>query len=228
MSEKILELKDAVLAYNKDYCALNYVNVAFSKGEKVAVVGGYGSGKTSFLRVFAGLEKLKSGECLINGREVAKVDFAHDISLGFLSSIPIFFERRTVFDNLSWALKVRGVEKDKRAELVNQVLTECEISSLADKKAKQLTPVERRIVQISRLMLRPLDVLLCDELFDVFEAEARKTIDKVFSKLLSKPNSDKVVIFACENAEPYKNYVDKVYTMELGDIKEEEKSDAKL
>ncbi len=228
MAEIVLELKDATLAYNKDYCALNQVNVAFAKGDKVAIVGGYGSGKTSFLRVFAGLEKLKSGECLINGREVGKVDFAHDISLGFLSSAPIFFENRTVLSNLCWALKVRGVEKEKRAELAHKVLTECEVDHLADKKAKQLTPVERRIVQIARLMLRPLDVLLCDELFDVFETEARKIIDKVFSKLLLKPNENKVIIFSCENVEPYKSYVDKVYTMELGDIKQEEKSGAKL
>jgi len=222
MSEKVLELKNATLAYNKDYCALNQVCVAFESGEKVAIVGNYGSGKTSLLRIFAGLEKLKSGECLIKGREVAKVDFAQDISLGFLSSAPIFFENKTVLDNLCWTLKVRGIEKEKRPELANKVLLECGVENLSDKKAKHLNPVERRIVQIARLMLRPIDILLCDEVFDCFETDAQKQVKVVFDKLLKAPNEDKVVLFSCSTIEPYKTYVDKVYTMELGDIKQEE------
>ncbi len=226
--ENILQLKDATLAYNKDYCALNHVNVTFTKGEKVAIVGNYGSGKTSLLRVFAGLEKLKSGECLVCGREVSKVDFAHDVALGFLSSTPIFFENKTIMDNLSWALKIRCIEKEARPNKVEAVLAECGISSLTSKKAKFLTPVERRLAQIARLMLRQTDILLCDELVDVFEAEAQKIIAPVFNKLLTKPNENKLVLFACSNVEPYSSYIDKVYTMELGDLKLEEKSDSNL
>jgi len=229
MQEKVLELRNATLAYNKDYCALNMVNAEFYKGERVAIVGSYGSGKTSLLRVFAGLEKLKSGECLINGRDVSKTDFSHDISLGLLSSDPIFFENKTVLDNLCWALKVRGVEKDQRVAASEKVLADCGISGLATQKAKQLSPVDRRILQIARLLLRPIDVLLCDELFERFDSEERKSISSVFSQLLSAPQGNKLVLFACSDLAPYKSYITKSYVMELGDLRlEENSSDAKL
>ena len=214
--DTVVQLKEATLAYNKDYCALCSVDLALKPGDRIAVEGEYGCGKTSLLRVIAGLEQLKKGECLLNGRVVNQVDFAHDISLGFLSREPVFFEYKTVRSNLEWVLKSRGVVKSERESLVQKVMDEAELGHLLDKKIRWLSKVEKRLVQIARLMLRPIDILLCDEILEEFDTVAQNSIIKLLKLLLDRAREKCVVIFACTNAKLYHDFAPKVYNLKYG------------
>ena len=80
----MIKIENLFLAYNKEYYALYDINLEFQKGDKVALVGEEGSGKTSLLRAVAGLEKIAKGNILINNVPVQKIDFAHDISVGYV------------------------------------------------------------------------------------------------------------------------------------------------
>jgi ABC-type multidrug transport system ATPase subunit len=156
---------------------------------------------------------------LLKGRAVAKVDFANDISLGFLSRDPVFFEYRTVKNNFIWILKSRGVAKEERETIAMRALDEMGLGALADKKIRWLTKVEKRMVQIARLMLRPIEVLLCDEVLEEFDTVDQKSIINVLKILLQK-SKDCVVIFACTDAKLYHDFAPKVYYLKYGTLSE--------
>lgn len=216
----MIVLKNVVVAYSKDYNALMNVNLAVKNGERIAIIGNEGAGKTALLRLIAGLEVLKSGEVYIRDMPVSKVDFSTRVNLGYITQAPVFFERKTVFDNLAWVLKNRKVPKREWETRVRAVLDEFELSYLADLKMGTLSRLERRQVQIARLALRPIEILLCDDVFDDPDAEIVKQTKKCLQILLAKEPIQKTIIFASENEQVVSDLVEKVYYLSGGCLSE--------
>lgn len=221
----MIELKNIYLGYNKEYYALFDINLKVENGEKIALVGDEGSGKTSLLRLIAGLEKQQKGEVYIDNTPINKVDFKSGVSLGYMSSKAVFFENKTVFKNLTWILKVHQIDKSVWEEKVEAVLEEFGILHLKDERVGRLCRSDRRLVQIARLALRPLDILLCD---DIEISNDDKTTSKVVSalkKLISKDKKDKIVIIACSDLKTFENFVDRSTKIVSGSIQLEDKSE---
>ena len=221
----MIELKNVYLGYNKEYYALFDINLKFQKGDRAVLVGENGSGKTSLLRVIAGLEKVQKGEIYIDNTPLKNVDFAKDVALGYLSSKAIFYENKTVLKNLMWALKIRGEDKDIQEKKALEVLKDYNIEHLKDEKVGRLCKSDRRLVQIARLALRPLDILLCDE-FDL--QEDNKITEELINaqkKLINADHKDKIVIIACENVSHFKDIINREIKMVSGSIEKENKSE---
>ena len=222
MADFVIELKDIKLAYNKDYCALFDINLALKKGDRIAIIGETGSGKTALLRLIAGLEKQKSGECLIKGIPVHKVNFATDVSLGYLSTKAVFFERKSVYSNLLWALKVHKVAKAEREERVNAVLKEFDIEALKKEKVKNLCGSDRRLVQIARMALRPLEIVLCDDVLSEYDADTVVRIKKALNILFDSAPKDKIIIMAGQTEESCKDFVKEYRYLKSGSFVEKQ------
>lgn len=223
----MIELKNVYLGYNKEYYALFDINLKFQKGDRAIIVGENGSGKTSLLRVIAGLENVQKGEVYIDNTPLKNIDFSKDVSLGYLSSKPIFYENKTVLKNLMWALKIRGEEKEKQEEKALAVLKEYDIEHLKDEKVGRLCKSDRRLVQIARLALRPLDILLCDE-FDLQDnTQITEDMIKAQKKLIDAEHKDKIVIIACENVGCFKDIINREIKMVSGSIEKENESEQK-
>ncbi len=214
----MIVLKNATVAYSKDYDALLGVNLTINSGERIGIVGEAGSGKTALLRVIAGLENLKCGSVYINDVPLKKINFLTDVSLGYITTKATFFERKTVYYNLAWILKTRKVPKREREAKVRAVLDEFEISYLADMKVNSLSPLERRQVQIARLALRPIDILLCDEIFDGKDEDLQKQVKKSLMTLINKDPKDKIVVISSEDEKLISDLVGKIYHIDGGSI----------
>ena len=205
----MIKIENLFLAYNKEYYALYDINLEFNKGDRVALVGEEGSGKTSLLRAIAGLEKISKGDILINDVPVQKIDFAHDISMGYVSRKPVLFENRSVKKNLEWALKIRGVDKNEWQMHIDRVLNMFDIQKLKNERVSTLCRSDKRLVQFARLALRPLDILLVDEM-DVDKDNAFcNTINDSIKKLVDADPADKIVIMVCENDSQCPQYITK-------------------
>lgn len=221
----MIVLKNVVVAYSKDYNALMNVNLRVPSGARVAIIGSEGAGKTALLRTIAGLEIPKKGEVYIHDTPIAKVDFATHVNLGYITQAPVFFERKTVYQNLAWVLKNRKVPRVERESRVRAVLDEFELSYLADLKICSLSRLERRQVQIARLALRSLDILLCDDIFGDPDSEVVKQTKKCLQILLDKDSQQKTVIFAAEERGVVEEFADKVYYLSGGCLSESENED---
>ncbi len=214
----MIKIENLFLAYNKEYYALYDINLEFNKGDRVALVGEEGSGKTSLLRAIAGLEKISKGDILINDVPVQKIDFAHDISMGYVSRKPVLFENRSVKKNLEWALKIRGVDKNEWQMHIDRVLNMFDIQKLKNERVSTLCRSDKRLVQFARLALRPLDILLVDEM-DVDKDNAFcNTINDSIKKLVDADPADKIVIMVCENDSQCPQYITKKIHLKLGSI----------
>ncbi len=214
----MIKIENLYLAYNKEYYALYDINLVINKGDRVAFIGPEGSGKTTLIRAIAGLEKISKGDILINDVSVKKIDFSHDLSLGYISRKPMFFEGKTVEKNLEWALKVRNVDKAEWQVQIDKVLNMFDLQKIKKERLSTLCRSDRRMVQLARLALRPLDILLVDEL-DLDKDNAFKSvITEGIQQLINTQPTDKIVIVVCNSEQECPNYINKKVYLKLGSI----------
>lgn len=164
----MIEIKHLYHRYIREYFALFDINLHIEKGEKVALVGSEDSGKTSLIRILSKLEKSSTGEILIDGKNLTQINYKSDISVGYIPVYPIFFEKKTVYDNLQYILKFRKSDKNQYEELVCNVLKKYGLEKYKNVQVKKLSLYEKYKLSFARLTLRKLDILLIDNIFDNF------------------------------------------------------------
>ncbi len=179
----MIDIKNLYLKYIREYYALYDVNLHIKKGESVALVGDEGSGKTTLLRVLAKLEKYDSGEIYVRDINLNKIDFRTDISLGYISMSPVFFEKKTVYENLKYVLKTRKVKPKEIEEKVNTAIIDFSLEMLRDKKVSELSLYEKYVVSFARLSLRALDIVLIDDIFEKLDNEQKTSITALIKKM---------------------------------------------
>lgn len=177
----MIEIKNLYLNYIKEYSALYNINLTVLDNEKVALVGNKESGKTSLIRCICGLENFTKGEIYLNKINLNKIDFKKDVSLIYLSSNPVFFNNKSVFDNLAYPLKLRNYSETMINQKVNRALDYLGIEGLIEKKVKTLTKEEKLIVNIARSILREADIYLVDDVF-IFDRATNEKIAKIFNE----------------------------------------------
>ena len=180
----MIEVKNLYLKYIREYYALYNINLTIDEEESVAFIGEEHSGRTTLLRVIAGLEKFDKGEVFINGRDLQTINFKTDIELGYVPEVPVFFENKSVYKNLEYVLKERKYPKHEIENKINNALINFNIEKYKDIKVKDLDTYEKYLISFVRLTLRDLKILLVDNIFsklDESETEAFvKLIDDYF------------------------------------------------
>lgn len=129
-----------------------------SDGEIVSIYGEEGSGKTTFLKVLAGLEEYE-GEITLDGKKISAK--TNDVVMAFDDCA--VFELKTVYGNLAYPLKIRKTKNEVVKERVISVAKEFSIDGILKKRGLSLTKEERTKLSVARLFLRPAKLLLVDE-----------------------------------------------------------------
>lgn len=158
-------VKNVYLGYTKEYFTLNNINLVLEKGTKNVLLGEKDSGKSSLLRIIAGLEKPTKGNIYLNNIDITKINFQNDISLGYIGSSGVFLNNKSVKKNLEYVLKIRKENKDVIVSKVANALIKYNMEGIADKKVKELGSFEKFKLSIARLSLRKLDMLIVDDVF---------------------------------------------------------------
>ncbi len=210
----MITFSDVTLKYTKEFCALNKVSFNISSGDVVALYGGKDSGKSCILRLIAGLEKPTSGEVYIGTTDVKDINFQTDFSLGYIPYKGSFFEDKTVYDNLKYILKVRGVNEAEQENLINKSLIDFKLESIKDEKVKNLPLFTKYVLSIVRLTYRKLDLLLVDNIFEELSEAENKKIFSLIKKYFIKNTS--AIIYATSDEETSKLISTKVIKLEQG------------
>lgn len=175
-------VKNLSLKFTKEFYALYDVNLEIKKGEAVALLGEEHSGKTTLLRVLCKLEKDFTGEVYIKDIPLKKVDFSLDVNMGYIPAAPVFFEKKTVYQNLQALLKSRKINKSQREEKINKLLIEYNLEKFRDEKVKNLTLFEKYVLSIARLSLREIELVLIDNIFEKLSQEEYEKICELIKK----------------------------------------------
>ena len=165
--------------------ALKDVNLDIKSGEFICLLGGSGCGKTTLLRIVAGLETQTSGEMLLDGSDLSKVN-CHERNVGMVFQSLALFPHLNVGENIAYGLEVRGVAKAERKTKAMELLEVVGLSGLFDRPSSALSGGQRQRVAIARaLAIRP-ELFLMDEPFSALDAGLREHLQIEVKKLQRK------------------------------------------
>jgi spermidine/putrescine transport system ATP-binding protein len=131
-------------------------------GEFVAMLGPSGCGKTTTLRMIGGLEEVTSGRIFISGKDVTELPPSQrDTSMMFQSFA--LFPHRTVFQNVEFSLKMKGIPKEERDKTVWEMLDKVNLREFSHRRPHELSGGQQQRVALARALISQPTVLLLDE-----------------------------------------------------------------
>ncbi|WP_151703546.1 sn-glycerol-3-phosphate import ATP-binding protein UgpC [Nitrincola alkalilacustris] len=158
--------------YDNGFEAIHDLNLEIPDGELVVLVGPSGCGKSTSLRMVAGLESISGGDLYIGDTRVNDLEPAErDIAMVFQNYA--LYPHMSVFDNMAYGLKNRGVPRDQIKQKVDRAAATLEISHLLPNKPKQLSGGQRQRVAMGRAIVRNPKVFLFDEPLSNLDAKLR-------------------------------------------------------
>ncbi len=215
----MIEVRNLYLAYSKEFFTLNDISFSVEKGKRLVLLGEKESGKSSLVRVVAGLESPTKGEVLLYGKPISKIDFKKDVKLGYLSRFGAFLNNKSVRKNLEYVLKIRGLKKFEIENKVNMALLSSKLEDLADFKIKELSDYDKLQVAILRLRLRPVEILVVDDIFEgLFENEIESLVEKLNDLIVKNENC--TVLIAVSNLKIAHRFNSEILKLKYGSIVE--------
>ena len=198
--KSFIELKNVKKTYivgEKEFNALDGVDLTINQGEFVVILGPSGAGKSTLLNLLGGMDKATSGSIIIGEDDIAKYSDkeltryrAHDV--GFIFQFYNIMPTLTVDENINLIKDVTNTSKDSK-----EVLKSVGLSRHAAKFPQELSGGEQQRVSIARAIMKNPKVLLCDEPTGALDS---KTGVEILKLLRKQSDEDTTVIIVTHNS----------------------------
>jgi spermidine/putrescine transport system ATP-binding protein len=155
--------------------AVERVDLTIGAGEFFSLLGPSGCGKTTTLRMIGGFEEPTDGQILLYGRDVVGVPPNHrDVNMVFQSYA--LFPHMSVFDNVAFGLRRKGVGKDEATRRVGDMLDLVQLDGKADRRPKELSGGQQQRVALARALVNRPRALLLDEPLAALDLKLRQAM----------------------------------------------------
>jgi len=158
-----------------DFVALDNINLTLPSGQLTALLGPSGGGKTTLLRIIAGLESPDEGSVVIEGTDATRLP-VQKRNVGFVFQHYAAFKHLSVARNVAFGLEIRKRPKAEVAAKVEELLSLVHLSQFADRLPSQLSGGQRQRMALARALAIEPTVLLLDEPFGALDAKVRKEL----------------------------------------------------
>ena len=185
MAEISLELKEIKKSFTEGEAVLDNISLEISKGEFITLLGSSGCGKTTTLRIIAGLEQPDAGSVWLDGREVTGLEpNQRDVNTVFQNYA--LFPHMNVAENIGYGLKLKKVPKSEIKKKVSQMLELVQLEGYEKRKPSELSGGQKQRVAIARALVNNPKVLLLDEPLGALDLQLRRAMQIELKHLQKK------------------------------------------
>lgn len=164
---------------------IDNIDLEIKDKEFIVLVGASGCGKSTILRMIAGLEEISGGDILIGGKKVNDIP-PKDRDIAFVFQSYALYPHMTVRENIAFGLKMRKVDKATIEAKVKEAAEILDLTEYLDRKPKQLSGGQRQRVALGRAIVRNPKVFLMDEPLSNLDAKLRVQMRAEIKKLHEK------------------------------------------
>lgn len=213
MTEKCLELKNIKKSFSKDESVLKGISLSIAKGEFITLLGSSGCGKTTTLRIIAGLEEPDSGQVFLDEKDVTSLaPEERDVNTVFQNYA--LFPHMTVADNIGYGLKLKKTPKAEIKKRVSEMLELVQLSGYEKRKPSELSGGQKQRVAIARSLINNPRVLLLDEPLGALDLQLRRTMQLELKRLQKKLGI--TFVYITHDQEEAINMSDRIAVMNQG------------
>jgi sulfate transport system ATP-binding protein len=188
----VIEVSDVSKRFGA-FQALDDISLSVPAGSLTALLGPSGGGKSTLLRVIAGLERPDTGRVVIFGEDATGVA-PQDRGVGFVFQHYAAFKHMTVHDNVAFGLTIRKRPKDEIRERVDELLGLVGLQQLAHRYPAQLSGGQRQRMALARALAVEPKVLLLDEPFGALDARVRAELRDWLRRLHEEVHVTTVIV----------------------------------
>ena len=179
-----IELKQVYKAFGATKVLQDF-NLTFEKGKFTTLLGASGCGKTTILRLIAGLEDLDQGQILCDGKDISHLP-PQQRGVGIVFQSYALFPHLTVGENVAFGLKMQESHPSDIAEKVSQALKLVELEGFEHRRIEQLSGGQQQRVALARALVIAPQILLFDEPLSNLDTNLRRTMREMIRHLQQK------------------------------------------
>jgi sulfate transport system ATP-binding protein len=200
-----------------DFVALDDVNVTLPTGQLTALLGPSGGGKSTLLRIIAGLDSADSGSVSIEGTNATKLP-PQKRNVGFVFQHYAVFKHMTVAKNVAFGLQIRKRPKAEIAARVDELLTLVHLQQFGHRLPSQLSGGQRQRMALARALAVEPKVLLLDEPFGALDAKVRKELREWLRRLHDEVHV--TTVFVTHDQEEAMEVADEIVVINEGRVEQ--------
>ena len=217
MAEVSLELKEIKKSFTEGEAVLDNISLEISKGEFITLLGSSGCGKTTTLRIIAGLEQPDAGSVWLDGREVTGLE-PNQRNVNTVFQNYALFPHMNVAENIGYGLKLKKVPKSEIRKKVSQMLELVQLEGYEKRKPSELSGGQKQRVAIARALVNNPKVLLLDEPLGALDLQLRRAMQIELKHLQKKLGI--TFIYITHDQEEAINMSDRIAVMKDGCIEQ--------
>ncbi|MCM1054215.1 MAG: sn-glycerol-3-phosphate ABC transporter ATP-binding protein UgpC [Bacteroides sp.] len=212
-----LTLRGINKIYPNGFHAVHDFNLEIEKGEFIVFVGSSGCGKSTTLRMIAGLENISNGDFYIDGvRANEKGPRERGVAMVFQSYA--LYPHMSVYDNLAFGLMLQGVDEDVIDKKVMNTAKILGLTDYLDRKPRALSGGQRQRVAVGRAIIRKVDIFLMDEPLSNLDAKQRVTMRSEITQIHRETGA--TTIYVTHDQTEAMTMADRIVVMKAGYIQQ--------
>lgn len=212
-----LTLRGINKIYPNGFHAVHDFNLEIEKGEFIVFVGSSGCGKSTTLRMIAGLENISKGDFLIGGVR-ANEKGPRDRGVAMVFQSYALYPHMSVYDNLAFGLTLQGVDEDVIEQKVKKTAGILGLTDYLDRKPRALSGGQRQRVAVGRAIIRKVDIFLMDEPLSNLDAKQRVTMRSEITQIHRETGA--TTIYVTHDQTEAMTMADRIVVMKEGYIQQ--------
>lgn len=212
-----LTLKGINKIYPNGFHAVHDFNLEIEKGEFIVFVGSSGCGKSTTLRMIAGLEEISKGEFLIDGQLANKMT-PKERGIAMVFQSYALYPQMTVYDNLAFGLTLQGVDDDVIDEKVKKTAKILGLTDYLDRMPRALSGGQRQRVAVGRAIIRKVGIFLMDEPLSNLDAKQRVTMRAEIAQIHKETGA--TTIYVTHDQVEAMTLADRIVVMKAGYVQQ--------